>query len=44
MGFTEEIVPNPDWGNPTPNVNPDEWNDDEETIEVDDDGYDEDFE
>ena len=21
---------NPDWGNPFPNVNPDEWDDDEE--------------
>jgi hypothetical protein len=38
MGFTGDIVPNPDWGNPTPNVDPDEWNEeDEEIIEVDDD-------
>ena len=37
MGFTEEIVPNPDWGNPTPNVDPDEWNEEDEIIEVDDD-------
>jgi len=42
MGFTEEIVPNPDWGNPTPNVDPDEWNEeDEEIIEIDDDDEDE---
>jgi hypothetical protein len=27
MGF---ILPEPDWGNPFPNVDPDEWIDDDE--------------
>lgn len=27
MGF---ILPEPDWGNPFPNVDPDEWIDDED--------------
>lgn len=30
MSFIEPIVPNPDWGNPFPNVEPDEWEDDDE--------------
>ena len=27
MSFIDPIVPNPDWGNPFPNVDPDEWED-----------------
>lgn len=43
MGFTGDIIPNPDWGNPFPNVEPEEWNDDdEEIIEIEED--DDDFE
>jgi len=30
MSFIDPIVPNPDWGNPFPNVNPDEWEDDDD--------------
>lgn len=30
MSFIEPIVPDPDWGNPFPNVDPDEWEDDDE--------------
>jgi hypothetical protein len=30
MSFIDPIVPNPDWGNPFPNVEPDEWEDDDE--------------
>ena len=30
MSFIEPIVPNPDWGNPFPNVEPDEWEDDDD--------------
>jgi hypothetical protein len=30
MSFIDPIVPNPDWGNPFPNVDPDEWEDDDE--------------
>ena len=30
MSFIDPIVPNPDWGNPFPNVDPDEWKDDDD--------------
>jgi hypothetical protein len=30
MSFIDPIVPNPDWGNPFPNVDPDEWEDDDD--------------
>jgi hypothetical protein len=30
MSFIDPIVPDPDWGNPFPNVDPDEWEDDDE--------------
>jgi hypothetical protein len=30
MSFIDPIVPNPDWGNPFPDVNPDEWEDDDD--------------
>ena len=30
MSFIDPIVPNPDWGNPFPNVDPDECEDDDE--------------
>jgi hypothetical protein len=30
MSFIDPIVPNPDWGNPFPNVEPDEWEDDDD--------------
>lgn len=30
MSFIDPIVPNPDWGNPFPNVDPEEWEDDDE--------------
>lgn len=30
MSFIDPIVPQPDWGNPNPNVNPDEWVEEEE--------------
>ena len=30
MSFIGPIVPNPDWGNPFPNVDPDEWEDDDD--------------
>ena len=30
MSFIEPIVPDPDWGNPFPNVDPDEWEDDDD--------------
>jgi hypothetical protein len=30
MSFIDPIVPTPDWGNPSPNVDPDEWNDEDE--------------
>lgn len=29
MSFLDPIVPDPDWGNPFPNVDPDEWEDDD---------------
>jgi hypothetical protein len=30
MSFIDPIVPNPDWGNPSPNVDPTEWEEEEE--------------
>jgi hypothetical protein len=30
MSGFEPIIPNPDWGNPSPSVDPDEWIDDDE--------------
>ena len=30
MSFIDPIVPNPDWGNPFPNVDPEEWEDDDD--------------
>jgi len=30
MSFIDPIVPAPNWGNPSPNVNPDEWVEEEE--------------
>jgi hypothetical protein len=30
MSGFEPIVPNPDWGNPSPNIDPYEWIDDVE--------------
>ena len=30
MSFIDPIVPNPDWGNPFPNLEPDEWEDDDD--------------
>lgn len=30
MSFIDPIVPNPDWGNPNPTIDPDEWVDDDE--------------
>jgi hypothetical protein len=30
MSFIDPIVPTPDWGNPSPNVNPDEWVEEED--------------
>jgi hypothetical protein len=30
MSFIDPIVPNPDWGNPFPNVDPDEWEDEDD--------------
>lgn len=30
MSFIDPIVPKPDWGNPFPNVEPDEWEDDDD--------------
>jgi hypothetical protein len=30
MSFIDPIVPNPDWGNPFPNVKPEEWEDDDD--------------
>jgi len=33
-GF-EPIIPNPDWGNPSPSVDPDEWIDDDEDSDDD---------
>jgi hypothetical protein len=30
MSFIDPIVPDPDWGNPFPNVDPDEWEDDDD--------------
>jgi hypothetical protein len=30
MSFIDPIVPNPDWGNPFPNVEPDEWEDEDD--------------
>ena len=30
MSFIDPIVPNPDWGNPFPDVDPDEWEDDDD--------------
>jgi hypothetical protein len=34
MSFIDPVIPNPDWGNPFPNVNPTEW--EEEGEEYDD--------
>lgn len=30
MSFIDPITPQPNWGNPTPSVDPDEWVDDDE--------------
>lgn len=30
MSFIDPIVPEPDWGNPFPNVDPEEWEDDDD--------------
>ena len=30
MSFIDPIVPDPDWGNPFPTVEPDEWEDDDD--------------
>ena len=30
MSFIDPIVPIPDWGNPFPTVEPDEWEDDDD--------------
>jgi hypothetical protein len=30
MSFIDPIVPTPDWGNPFPNVEPEEWEDDDD--------------
>ena len=30
MSFIDPIVPNPDWGNPFPNVEPEDWEDDDD--------------
>lgn len=30
MSFIDPIVPDPDWGNPFPNVDPDEWEDEDD--------------
>jgi hypothetical protein len=30
MSFINPIIPEPDWGNPTPNVDPDEFIDEDE--------------
>jgi hypothetical protein len=30
MSFIDPILPEPDWGHPTPNIDPDEWVEDEE--------------
>jgi hypothetical protein len=30
MSFIDPIVPTPDWGNPFPTVEPDEWEDDDD--------------
>jgi hypothetical protein len=30
MSFIDPIVPAPNWGNPSPSVNPDEWVEEEE--------------
>lgn len=30
MSFLDPIVPDPNWGNPNPNIDPDEWVDDED--------------
>jgi hypothetical protein len=30
MSFIDPIVPNPDWGNPFPNVEPEEWEDEDD--------------
>ena len=29
MSFLEPIVPEPDWGTPSPNVDPEEWEDED---------------
>lgn len=34
MGF-EPIIPEPDWGITSPNVDPEEWEDDDEDIDDD---------
>jgi hypothetical protein len=34
FGFgNEPIIPEPDWGNPSPNIDPDEWVEEEEDDE-----------
>ena len=30
MSFIDPITPQPNWGAPTPSVDPDEWEDDDE--------------
>jgi hypothetical protein len=30
MSIIDPIVPHPDWGNPFPSVDPDEWEDDDD--------------
>jgi hypothetical protein len=35
MSGFEPIVPNPDWGNPSPSVDPDEWIDDDDDFDDD---------
>lgn len=30
MSFIEPIIPEPDWGITSPNVDPDEWEDDDD--------------
>lgn len=30
MSFFDPIVPDPDWGNPSPSIDPDEWVEEED--------------
>jgi hypothetical protein len=30
MSFIDPIVPQPDWGTASPNINPDEWREEED--------------